>query len=144
MKRALQATAIALTAAAFTTLSSPSQAATCSIRLEVVKGGFIFGASGGGGTMTCGRRSYRLNVGGLNVGTFGASGASVVGRAYNVRRPSDVSGTYVAAGAGVAVIRGAGAARLQNPNGVVLEVRSQKVGLEASLNLSGLVITVAN
>ena len=144
MKRALQATAIALTAAAFTTLSSPSMAATCGIRLDVVKGGFIFGASGGSGTLTCGRRSYRLGIGGLSVGTFGAAGARVVGRAYNVRRPSDVAGTYAAAGASVAVIRGAGVARLTNPNGVVLELRGQEVGLEASLNLSGLVISVTN
>ena len=140
---ALHSAAIALVAIMFTTLSSPSQAATCSIRLEIVKAGFIFGASGGGGTLNCGGRSYALSVGGVSIGaTIGASQARLVGRAYNVRQPSDVEGVYGAAAASVAVVRGRGAVRLSNPKGVVLELRGREVGLEFSLDLSGMAISL--
>ena len=64
----------------------------------------------------------------------------LVGRAYNMRRPSDIAGTYTAAGAGVAVIRGPSVVRLRNANGVVLELRGRQVGLEFSLDVSGIVI----
>ena len=77
-------------------------------------------------------RSYRLSVGGVRVGTIGVSSTDVRGVARNMRRASDIAGTYSAAGAGVAVVGGGGVATLQNAKGVVLEVRAVKVGLEAN------------
>ena len=78
----------------------------------------------------------------MSVGTFGAASADVVGRAFNLRRPQDIVGTYTAVGAGVAIAGGATAARLQNQNGVVMEVRGRQIGLEASLNLSGMSVSM--
>jgi hypothetical protein len=85
-------------------------------------------------------RTYPLSVGGLSIGTFGAASADLVGRATNLRRASDIVGTYTAVGAGVAIAGGATAARLQNQNGVVM--RGRQVGLEASLNLSGMSVSM--
>jgi hypothetical protein len=73
---------------------------------------------------------------------IGVSSADLVGRARNLHRASDIAGTYTAVGAGLAVAGGAATARLQNANGVVLEVQGPKVGFSASLNLSGLTIAM--
>jgi len=120
-----------------------SQAATCGIEIEVFRAGFIIGVSGGRGTLRCGNQRIPLSIGGVSVGaTIGASNAVLVGRALNVRNPADVGGAYSAAGAGVAVLRGPTAVRLVNARGVVLELRGRQVGLEFSLDLSGMVITL--
>ncbi len=46
-------------------------------------------------------------------------------------------------GAGGAAVIGAQAMRLQNANGVVLELTGNKVGLEFALDLSGMAISLA-
>jgi hypothetical protein len=120
----------------------PSQAETGRVRLQITKAGFIIGVGGGTGTLTFHGRSYPLSVGGLSVGTLGAASADLVGRAHNLRRPQDIAGTYTAVGAGAAIGGGAAAARLQNSNGVVLELRGRQVGLQVSLNLSGMTIAM--
>jgi hypothetical protein len=133
--------AAALIATSFVAAPSSSQAATGTVAIEIVRGGFIIGVSGGSGTLRFAGRSYPLSVGGVSVGAIiGAAGAQLVGRAYNMRRPSDIAGTYTAAGAGVAVIRGPSVVRLRNANGVILELRGRQVGLEFSLDVSGIVI----
>jgi hypothetical protein len=144
MKRALQFLVVALTAIAFTSLSSPSLAQQSGIvRLEIVKAGFIVGVSGGKGVLIYKGRRYSLGVGGVSLGaTVGASKAVLSGRAYNLRNAGDIAGTYGAATTGVAVLRGRGAARLRNARGVVLELRGREVGVEFSLDLSGMTIAL--
>jgi len=120
----------------------PSQAETGRVRLQITKAGFIVGVGGGTGTLTFRGRSYPLSVGGLSVGTLGAASADLVGRALNLRRAEDIAGTYTAVGAGAAIGGGAASARLQNSNGVVLELRGRQVGLQVSLNLSGMTVAM--
>ena len=134
--------AILAAAVMLVTFALPSYADSGTVRFRIVRGGFIVGAGGGSGTLVFHGRSYPLSVGGLSIGTFGAASADVVGRAFNLRRPQDLVGTYTAVGAGVAIAGGATAARLQNQNGVVMEVRGRQVGLEASLNLSGMSVSM--
>jgi hypothetical protein len=88
-----------------------------------------------------GRGRYPLSVGGVSIGaTIGGAGVQLVGRAYNMRRPTDIIGTYTAMGAGVAVVRGGSVVRLRNANGVVLELQGRQVGLEFTVDVSGIVI----
>ena len=140
LSNAVRAFAVAaIAASAAIGAATPSQAATCRIGFEVLKAGFIFGVSGGNGMLICGRRSYPLSIGGVSFGaTIGASGARLRGRAYNVRRPSDVAGRYFATEAGLAIVTGGKVARLRNENGVLLEIGGRQVGLEFTLDLSGL------
>jgi hypothetical protein len=82
-------------------------------------------------------------VGGIDVGLiFGGSKTFLHGRVSHIRRPSDVAGVYGAAGAGLAVIRGARAIVLTNNKGAVLELSGRQVGLLANLDLSGLALTL--
>ena len=139
----LRIAAVALLALAFAGAPTSSRADTASVRIEIVKAGFIVGAQGGGGTMQFAGRTYRLGIGGVSFGaTIGASKAVLVGRAVNMRRASDIAGTYGQAEGGLTVVTGGKVARLRNEKGVVLELRGHQVGLEFSLDLGGMVITL--
>jgi len=131
--------ALATTTLAATT---PSQAQTCSIRLHIVKAGFIVGAGGGTGTLVCHGRAFRLSVGGIGLGSLGIAAADLAGTASNVRNPANVAGTYGAAGAGVTFVGGGQVATLQNQNGVVLHLAGGQIGFQVSLGLAGMTIAM--
>jgi len=114
-----------------------------SIVLTVYKAGWIIGGSGGYGTLSFRGRSYPLSVGGIDYGlVFGGSKTVLRGRVSNIARASDVAGVYGAAGAGLAVGRGARAIVLANQKGAVLELEGRQVGLMANVDLSGLAIAM--
>jgi hypothetical protein len=123
--------------------ATPSQAqTTCSIRLHIVKAGFIVGAGGGNGTLVCHGRAYRLSIGGIGLGSLGVAAADLAGTASNVHNPANVAGTYGAAGAGVTFVGGGQVATLQNQNGVVLRLSGGQVGFQVSLGLAGMTIAM--
>ena len=143
LSRATKGAATIIAAAIlFTALPSQSYADTGTVRITVSKAGFIVGVGGGNGTLTFRGRTYPLSIGGVSVGTIGVARAELVGRAYHLRSTSDIEGTYSAVGASLAIAGGAKTARLQNSRGVVLELRGRQVGFEASINLSGLQISL--
>jgi len=124
-------------------LSPASQAATGSIALNIVSAGFIFGVSGGGGVLTFLGRQYPLAIGGISAGALiGASSADLVGAAYHLHSPGDIEGVYSAVGAGLAVAGGPKSAQLTNARGVILRLRGRQIGLQFSLDLSGLQISL--
>jgi hypothetical protein len=86
--------------------ATPSQAQTGAVRLNIVKVGFIVGAGGGSGALSYHGRTYRLSVGGVSLGSLGVASADLVGTASNLHRPSDIAGTYGAAGAGFTFVGG--------------------------------------
>ena len=123
--------------------ATPSRAqTTCSIRLHIVKAGFIVGAGGGNGTLICHGRAYRLSIGGIGLGSLGVAAADLAGTASNVHNPANVAGTYGAAGAGVTFVGGGQVATLQNQNGVVLRLSGGQVGFQISLGLAGMTIAM--
>jgi hypothetical protein len=124
-------------------LSRATYADSGSVTLTIYKAGWIIGGSGGGGSLYFRGRHYSLSVGGIDYGlVFGGSKTVLRGRVSNIRRPSDVAGVYGAAGAGLAVGRGARAIILTNQKGAVLELTGRQVGLMANADLSGLAITL--
>src|SRR5262249_22039241 len=64
---------IAALASITLTTTTPSQAQTCSIRLHIVKAGFIVGAGAGTGTLVCHGKAFRLTVRGVGIGSLGAA-----------------------------------------------------------------------
>jgi hypothetical protein len=123
-------------------VATPSQAQTGTVRLHIVKAGFIVGAGGGSGTLHYHGHTYRLSVGGLSLGTLGVASADLVGTASNLHRPADIAGTYGAAGAGFTFIGGGQVATLQNEKGVVLQLQGAQVGFQASLGLAGMTVSL--
>ena len=140
---AIRVALLALTAFAATALSSAARADEGTVSLTIYKAGWIIGGSGGGGSLNFQGRRYPLSAGGLDYGlVFGGSKTVLRGRVSNINRASDVAGVYGAAGAGLAVGRGARAIVLTNQKGAVLELSGNQVGLMANVDLSGLAITM--
>jgi hypothetical protein len=73
---------------------------------------------------------------------FGASETYFVGTVSNIFSPADVAGVYGAAGAGAALVAGAGAIVLKNDKGAVLSLSGRQVGLIANVDLSGMAISL--
>jgi hypothetical protein len=139
LRRAL----FALTAVTGVGLSSAALADEGTIRISVVKAGWVIGGSGGSGVLNFHGRTYPLSIGGISYGlVFGASQTELRGRVSNIRRPSDVAGVYGAAGAGLAVGSGASAIVLTNQNGAVLQLSGRQTGLMANADLSGLAVSL--
>ena len=140
MSSVLRAALVALIA--FAGLSS-ARADEGYVSLVIYKGGWIIGGSGGSGVLHFHGRTYGLSSGGIDYGlVFGGSKTILRGRVSNIWRASDVAGVYGAAGAGLAVGRGARAIVLTNQKGAVLELSGTQVGLMANADLSGLAISL--
>lgn len=136
-----------LVAAAVVFAATPASArrapqTTGIVRLEIVKAGFIVGMGGGQGTLTFRGRTYPISVGGIGIGTLGIASVRLSGTAANLRTATDIIGTYGTAGAGAAFVGGAQVATLQNERGVVLRLRGPQVGLQVSLGLGGMTISM--
>ena len=143
MPSVIRATVLAFAALTGVTLSSAARADEGFVQLTIYKAGWVIGGSGGSGVLNFRGRRYPLSTGGLDYGfVFGGSKTVLRGRVSNIFRPSDVAGVYGAAGAGIAVGRGARAIVLTNQKGAVLELSGHQVGLMANADLSGLAITM--
>ena len=130
-------------AAATGGLILPAQAATGTITIKIFSAGFILGVTGGDGSLLFQGQQYLLSVGGLSAGVLaGVAAAEFVGTASHLNAVTDIEGTYAAVAAGLSVAGGAGVAQLSNAKGVVLRLRSRKVGFMVSVDLSGLSISL--
>ena len=124
-------------------LTTQAEAATGSVRLHIVSGGFIVGVGGGNGVLSFRGAQYPLTLSGISVGaTIGVAGADLVGAAHHLHAVRDIEGAYTAASAGIAVAGGATAIQLSNARGVVLQLQGRQVGFKFSLALSGLTIAL--
>jgi hypothetical protein len=119
------------------TFLTPSRADTGSVRVGFTKAGFVVGAGAGRGILTLRGHRYPFRISGLGVGfTMGASNNQLVGKAMNLRHPSDIAGSYGAIGVGGAIGGGAGSVQLRNERGVILQLHGVKLGAEISVALS--------
>jgi len=113
------------------------------ISMELLKAAFIVGGTGGKGTLTFNGQNYPLRIGGLSAGwQISLSAVNLTGNVKNINQPQDIEGVYSAAGAGLAVAAGAKAAVMINAKGVTLELVGVQMGVDVSLNLEGLNITL--
>jgi lipid-binding SYLF domain-containing protein len=123
---------------------APAEAATGSIVLRIASAGFIFGVTGGSGTLTFRGAQYPLRVGGISAGALvGVSATDLVGTASNLHSPGDIAGIYSAIGAGLSIAGGRSTAQLSNANGVRLRLHGRQVGFSFSIDLSGMSISLA-
>jgi len=140
-RRSLIVSGAGLAAGAFV---SPAEAATGSIALHIASAGFIFGVTGGSGTLVFMGGQYPLRIGGINAGALiGASATDLVGTASHMHQPSDIAGIYSAVGAGLSVAAGSQVARLSNARGVILRLHGRQIGFSFSIDLSGMSISLA-
>ena len=100
------------------------------------------GVGGGTGVLIYQGQRIPLSISGIGLGSLGVASVDLVGTAYNLPRPGLIAGTYAAAGAGATFVGGGQVARLQNQNGVVLEVHGVQVGFQVSIGLGGMTIAL--
>jgi hypothetical protein len=144
--RAMKMTAAAVSLAIMLLgAATPSQAqaqTTGTVRLHIVKIGFIVGVGGGNGVLFYHGHRYRLSVSGIGIGSLGIAAVDLVGTASNLVSPGAIAGTYAGAGAGGAFVGGGQVATLQNGNGVLLQLQGVQAGFQVSLGLGGMTLSL--
>ena len=119
-------------------LAPPASAAEMhqsgTVEIKQVQIAWIGSANLGGGNLQYGGRNWRFTIGGLGIGGFGISQITATGEVYNLSDIGYFPGAYIQARAGFAIgTVSAGELWLQNPNGVVLHLKAERVGLALSL-----------
>jgi hypothetical protein len=121
----------------------PAHAETGTVRFKFFKAGWFVGAQSGTGILEFRNQIYPFRIGGISGGlTFGGSSTDLVGKARNMRKPTDIEGVYTALGAGVAIGGGARAIQMRNANGVVLTLEGKQLGLAFDFDLSGMSVSI--
>lgn len=139
--RTLKFVMAVVAAVAFSSVQSHAQS-TGTVSLNIVKAGFIIGVGGGNGVLHFHGRNYPLSLGGVGIGSLGVASVALRGTASNLRSPSDIAGTYGAAGAGATFVGGGQVVTLQNEKGVVLRLSGPQVGFQVSIGLAGMTIAM--
>ena len=114
--------------------SGPSYAETGRIHITLDKTGH------GSGNLFYEAQKYGLSITGIKVSGFWVTRIELTGTALNLDSAADIIGTYTAADAEAAIVKHAKIARLENPKGVVLEIRAVNLNRWFTLNLSGMTI----
>jgi len=100
------------------------------------------GFSWGKGTIVFQGKTHNFKIDGFNVGDVGVASIDATGSVYNLTNIADFAGNYAAAGAGATVAGGGSIMTMQNPHGVVMQIRSTTAGLRLNLGPSGITITM--
>ena len=142
MKMAAAAVALAVMLLGAAMPSQAQAPTTGTVRLHIVKVGFIIGVGGGSGVLFYHGHRYRLAVSGIGLGSLGIAAVDLVGTASNLVSPGAIAGTYAGAGAGGAFVGGGQVATLQNGNGVLLQLQGVQAGFQVSLGLGGMTLSL--
>lgn len=111
------------------------------VDIEQVQVAFIGSGGIGGGMLHFQGRSYRFSIGGLGIGGFGVSKLEATGDVFNLHQLNQFPGAYGSARYGAAFgDQGGGQLWLQNPHGVILELRARRQGLAVSLGADAVII----
>jgi hypothetical protein len=137
---------ISIAAAALVVLSAGVVSAkdTPSGTVQLSSGSFAAGVgfSWGGGTLKYKGKSHRFDITGLSVGDVGIKKATASGKVYHLKKLEDFSGNYTSIGAGATLGGGGGVSRMQNQNGVVIDLTSTTKGVSLSIAAAGISVTL--
>jgi chemotaxis protein MotB len=100
------------------------------------------GFSWGSGTLAYNGRVHHFKISGLTLAGLGISSVGASGEVSDLNNLADFNGTYALGGAGAAVGVGGSVAVLQNEHGVVMNIRSTKIGLHFQVGVGGATVTL--
>jgi len=132
--------AIFLLFAAFPGHAAKPLPAVGQVTLELQGVGALVGVSWGNGVLHFKGKKYSIRVEGLSVGDLGYAKISARGKVYNMKHHLDITGTYAAAGAGVALAGGVAGLAMKNERGVVIDLSATQAGVKLNLGPQGLTI----
>jgi len=95
------------------------------------------GFSWGSGALTYHGKKYAITADGFDVGDVGATRMSATGKVYNLKRLRDFDGTYTAVAAEGTAGGGAGVLKMENQNGVRVDLVSTTQGANVALGVDG-------
>ncbi len=98
------------------------------------------GGQWGSGVLLYKGKHYNFDITGLSLIDVGITTISAEGNVYRLNKVEDFAGTYRSAGAGIALAAGAGAATMENQNGVVINLTSTEKGIKFKLAPEGITI----
>jgi hypothetical protein len=110
------------------------------VTIELKGVGAIFGVSWGHGVLWFKGKKYPFHIEGLSLGDVGYAKVSARGKVYNLKHPYDLSGTYGALGAGVALAGGVAGLTMKNERGVIIDLSATQQGVKLNLGPQGLTI----
>jgi hypothetical protein len=100
------------------------------------------GWSWGKGVLTYKGKEYPFKVKGLSVGDVGITKASASGKVFRLEKLESFNGTYSGGAAEGTIGGGAGVTRIQNQNGVILELISRTQGVNIKFAGEGVTFTL--
>ncbi len=115
---------------------------SATLTIDETQVAFIFSGQIGGGKLHYRGQTHDFNIGGLGIGGIGVSTIRAVGEVYDLRDIDDFYGVYGQVRTGYAIgWQGDGHLWLQNPQDVVLHLRTAREGLMLTLGADGVVIS---
>jgi hypothetical protein len=102
------------------------------------------GYSWGSGTLILQGKRYPLTVSGISLGSVGANEYTASGTVTGLRSPQDINGIYARVGTGLTLGGGADIAAMRNENGVTIQLASTTEGLNFTLAVTGMKISIAD
>ena len=102
------------------------------------------GYSWGSGTLIFQGNRYPLTVSGISLGSVGANEYTASGTVTGLSSPQDINGIYTRVGTGLTLGGGADIAAMRNENGVTIQLASTTEGLNVSLAVTGMKISIAD
>jgi hypothetical protein len=112
---------------------------TVSIDMTSVAAGV--GYSSGSGTLRFQGKTYLFKIDGLSVGNVGISSINAVGNVYNLSNVSQFAGNYAALGAGVTLAGGVAGLKMQNQNGVIINLYAVQQGVQLNIGPQGFTVS---
>lgn len=108
--------------------------------LELTEGSVAVGIgySWGSGTLIYQGKKYPVEVKGLSVVDVGVTKVEAFGKVYGLKQLEDFNGNYTSATAEGTLVGGAGATKMKNQKGVVIDLFTKTKGLNLKLAPSGI------
>ncbi|MGE5790767.1 MAG: EipA family protein [Syntrophaceae bacterium] len=108
--------------------------------LELTEGSVAVGIgySWGSGTLIYQGKKYPVEVKGLSVVDVGVTKVEAFGKVYGLKQLEDFNGNYTSATAEGTLVGGAGATKMKNQKGVVIDLFTKTKGINLKLAPSGI------
>jgi len=96
----------------------------------------------GHGTLAYRNELHEFSISGVSIIGAGAANITAIGNVYNLKKPSDFVGHYLAAAAELTIAGGGSAVYLRNEHCVVIKLSSTTVGRRFNLSGDGVKVTL--
>ena len=100
------------------------------------------GYSSGSGVLRFHGKRYLFKISGLSVGNVGIASINAVGNVYRMTSVNQFAGNYAAVGAGITLAGGAAGLKMQNQNGVIINLYAVQQGVQLNIGPQGFNITM--